>query len=190
MVIFTGAVGLWAAAVSAQRVTALVYASPADDVRFSCGSWVLDPPAGQGRVEPRVTMVISGFSCRTVTTFSGYRQIFSRTLPTELSPIIAQTPEGGLIDQKVVAAQYGDILVVAASARIDNQANQLVGMRIGDVAERWKWSCADAITVRFAGVPAGDNAALGHITIGEDRPTVVATCAGQPVLFDPTTGPP
>ena len=189
MVIITGAIGLWAAAVSAQRVTTLIYGSPTDDVRFSCGAWVLDPPAGTGRVEPRETTVISGLSCRTVTTFSGYRQMSSHTLPTALSPIVAQTPEGGLIDEKVIAAQYGGVLVVAATDRVDKGADQLIGMRIGQIAELWRWPCGDAITVRFAGVPTGDNAALGHITIGEDRPTVVATCAGQPVLFDPATGP-
>lgn len=190
MVIVTGAVGLVAAAVSAQRVTTLIYGSPADEVNFSCGSWVLDPPAGPGQVEPKQTIVISGLSCRTVTTFTGYRQLSTYTSPVPLSPVIAYTPEGGLIDSKIVAAQYGEVLVVATTDRPDNQANRLVGLRFGDLTQVWELPCGDVMFVRFALVPAGENPTLGHITIGEDRPTVVANCAGLPVLFDPITGPP
>ncbi len=189
MVIVTGAIGLVAAAVSAQRVTTLIYQSPADEVNFSCGSWVLDPPAGTGQVEPEQTMVITGLSCRTVTTFTGYRQLATYTSPTPLSPVVAYTPEGGLIDSEIVAAQYGDVLVVATTDRVDDLANRLVGLRFGDLTMVWQWPCPDGMTVRFALVPAGDNPPLGHITIGEERPTVVTTCAGQPVLFDPITGP-
>ena len=79
---------------------------------------------------------------------------------------------------------------MATTDRPDNQANRLVGLRFGDLTQLWELSCGDVMFVRFALVPAGENPALGHITIGEDRPTVVANCAGVPVLFDPITGPP
>ena len=151
---------------------------------------MLDPPAGPGQVEPKQTIVISGLSCRTVTTFTGYRQLSTYTSPVPLSPVIAYTPEGGLIDSKIVAAQYGEVLVVATTDRPDNQANRLVGLRFGDLTQVWELTCGDVMFVRFALVPAGENPTLGHITIGEDRPTVVANCAGLPVLFDPITGPP
>ena len=64
-------------------------------------------------------MAISGFTCKTVTTFSGYRQLGTRTLPASLSPVRARTTGGRRIGGKIVAAQYADVIVVAGSDRID-----------------------------------------------------------------------
>ena len=79
-----------------ERVTELTYESPADEVHFSCGSWILDQPTtvSQQR-EPAKTLVISGFTCRTVTTFAGYQQLstgisMSRCHPS--SPIRLRAP--------------------------------------------------------------------------------------------------
>ena len=64
----------------------------------SRSSWV--------RPEPEQTMIISGFTCKTVTTFSGYRQLGTRTLPVSLSPVTAHTPDGRRISGKIVVAEY------------------------------------------------------------------------------------
>ena len=44
ILIVTGAVGWPATSVAEKRVTELTYESPADEVHFSCGSWILDQP--------------------------------------------------------------------------------------------------------------------------------------------------
>ena len=44
ILIVTGAVGWPATSVAEKRVTELTYESPADEVNFSCGSWILDQP--------------------------------------------------------------------------------------------------------------------------------------------------
>ena len=166
----------------------LTYASPAEEVHFSCGSWILDQPttvlpAG----EPAKTLVITGFTCRTVTAFSGYQQLSTHTLPVSLSPVIAHTPDGARISGRIVAAQYGDVIVVAGSDRFDGNANELLGIGLTDSAELWRYPCKHGppMGVRFANVPGGDNPAEGHITQGEVAPEVVASCEGQIVQHQP-----
>ena len=101
----------------------------------------------------------------------------------------AYTPEGGLIDGKIVAAQYGDVLVVATTDRIDTSANQLVGLGFGDLAELWRLRCAD-------GSPSGSPwcrpaTTPTSVTSPSTRtePTVVATCEDKILRFDPLAGP-
>ena len=189
LVIITGTVGLPTATMAAKRVTTLLYASPSSDVHFSCGSWILDRPEVLGRPEPARTMVISGFTCKTVTTFSGYRQLGTRTLPASLSPVRAFTTDNRRIAGKIVVAQYAGMIVVAASDRIDTTANQLIGLNVEDTTELWRVRCARSLGVRFAGVPTGDAVERGHITRRETGPRVVARCDGRTVRFDPLTGP-
>ena len=157
----------------------LLYESPAADVHFTCGSWVLDQPELLGQADPKQTMIISGFTCKTVTTFSGYRQVGTRTLPVSLSPVTARTPDDRRISGKIVVAEYPGVVVVAGSDRIDTSANQLIGLGIGDSAELWRLRCPRTLAMRFAVVPAGDNPELGHITRNETEPTVVATCEDE-----------
>ena len=189
LVIFTGVIGFPTATIAAKRVTTLLYASPTTDVHFTCGSWVLDQPELLGQAEPKQTMIISGFTCKTVTTFSGYRQLGTRALPVSLSPVTAHTPSGRRISGKIVVAEYPGVIVVAGSDRIDTSANQLIGLGIGDAAELWRLRCPKTLAVRFAVVPAGDNPDLGHITRDETEPTVVATCEDKILRFDPLAGP-
>jgi len=189
LVIITGAVGLPTATMAAKRVTTLMYASPSSEMHFSCGSWVLDRPEVLGQPEPAQTMVISGFTCKTVTTFSGYRQLGTRTLPASLSPVRARTPDDRRIAGKIAVAQYGGMIVVAGSDRIDTTANQLIGLNIEDAAELWRLRCR-TLGVRFAGVPTGDDVERGYITRSETGPQVVARCDGRTVRFDPLTGRP
>ena len=192
ILIITAAVGWPATTQAKQRVDQLTYASPAEDVRFTCGSWILDQPntVSQQR-EPAKTLVITGFTCRTVTAFSGYQQLSTHTLPVSLSPVIAYTPDGPRISGRIVAAQYGDVLVVAGTDRFDVYANQLLGIGLTDSAQLWRYSCQHGppMGVRFANVPGGDNPAEGHITQGEAGPDVVVSCEGQILHVDPVTGP-
>jgi hypothetical protein len=126
-----------------------------------------------------------------VTAFSGYQQLSTHTLPVSLSPVIAHTPEGARISGRIVAAQYGDVLVVAGTNRFDGNANNLLGIGLTDSAELWRYPCKHGppLGVRFANVPGGDNPAEGHITQGEAGPEVVASCQQQLVQINPTTGP-
>ena len=90
--------------------------------------------------------------------------------------------------RREVGALYGDIVVVAATDRLDRAPTSLLGLRITDGAEAWKMSCED-LTVRFALVPAGDDPAKGHITEeGENVPQVLVGCPGVSRSLDPQTG--
>jgi hypothetical protein len=134
--------------------------------------------------------VISGFTCRTVTTFAGYQQLSTRELDVSLSPVRAFTPEGAKISGRIVAAEYGEVIVVAGSNRFDGRANVLLGLGITDSAELWRYVCGDGpMGLRFANVPGGDNPAIGHITQGEVAAEVVVSCEGQTVRINPMTGP-
>jgi hypothetical protein len=190
ILIVTAAVGWPATKVAEQRVTELTYESPAE-VRSSCGTWILDQPTtGTAQTEPAKTLVISGFTCRTVTTFAGYQQLSTRELDVSLSPVRAYTPEGAKISGRIVAAEYGEVIVVAGSNRFDGRANVLLGLGLTDSAELWPYVCGDGpMGLRFANVPGGDNPAMGHITQGEVAAEVVASCEGQIVHINPMTGP-
>jgi hypothetical protein len=190
ILIVTAAVGWPATRVAEQRVTELTYESPAE-VRSSCGTWILDQPTtGTPQTEPAKTLAISGFTCRTVTTFAGYQQLSTRELDVSLSPVRAFTPEGAKISGRIVAAEYGEVIVVAGSNRFDGRANVLLGLGITDSAELWPYVCGDGpMGLRFANVPGGDNPAMGHITQGEVTAEVVASCEGQIVRINPMTGP-
>jgi hypothetical protein len=192
ILIITAAVGWPATTVANKRVTELTYASPANEVHFTCGAWILDQPSTVSQQqEPAKTLVISGFSCQTVTAYSGYQQLSTHNLQVSLSPVIAHTPDGVRISGRIVAAQYGDVLVVAGSHRFDVNANVLMGIGLTDSAQLWRYSCGrgSAMGVRFANVPGGDNPAEGHITQGELPPEAVVTCQGQTIRINPVTGP-
>jgi hypothetical protein len=191
ILIITAAVGWPATTLANKRVTELTYASPANEVHFTCGAWILDQPSTVSQQqEPAKTLVISGFSCQTVTAYSGYQQLSTHNLQASLSPVIAHTPDGVRISGRIVAAQYGDVLAVAGSDRFDVNANVLMGIGLTDSAQLWRYSCGrGSMGVRFANVPGGDNPAEGHITQGELPPEVVVTCQGQTIRINPVTGP-
>jgi hypothetical protein len=192
LLIITAAVGWPANTLANKRVTELTYSSPAEEVHFNCGAWIIDQPSSVSQQrEPTKTLVISGFTCRTVTAFSGYQQLSTHDLPVSLSPVSAHTPDGSRISGRLVAAQYGDVLVVAGSDRFDVNANELLGVGLTDSAQLWRYRCGrgSSMGLRFANVPGGDNPAEGHITQGELSPEAVVICQGQTVRINPTTGP-
>ncbi len=192
-IVLTGLLGWPANTLAERRVTALLYESPATSVHFTCGALVgVQPRAAQRAPQPVLTLVVNGITCRKLTTYSGYRQLATRTMPASVSPVKASTPDGQPIAGRIVAAQYGEVLVLASSKRLDRQASQLTGLRVGDPTELWQYSCAGrkALAVRFAGVPAGDQPSLGHLTKRERTPAVVVRCDGRQFAFNPVTGPP
>jgi hypothetical protein len=192
ILIITAAIGWPATTQASKRVDQLTYASPAQEVHFGCGSWILDQPTTVPlQRQPANTLVITGFNCQTVTAFSGYQQLSTHTLPVSLSPVLARTPDGAKISGRIVAAQYGDVIVVAGSDRFDVNANELLGIGITDSAELWRYTCSHGppMGVRFANTPGGDNPAEGHITQGEVGPDVVVNCEGQTLHINPMTGP-
>jgi hypothetical protein len=185
MLLFTGGVGWTAASMAADRVRQLREGSPAHEAVFTCGALELDGDSSQ----PARTIAVTGAGCRTVTILEGYRQVSTQVLPVSVSPMEAKTPEGGEISSRLVTAQYGPVLVMAGSDRMDRAPSTLLGLRIVDGRQLWRLDCTDALTVRFARVPAGDDPPLGHITTNESTPTVVVGCAGRTVTLDPAVGP-
>ncbi len=185
MLIITSAFGLTAARLAGVRTTQIALGSPAAEPALACGAWAR--PQSSPR-EPMLTLGVTGAGCRTVTIFEGYRQLSTGTVSESLSPIEARTPENQPIATEEVGALYGDIVVVAATDRMDRAPTSLLGLRITDGAEVWKVSCDD-LTVRFAMVPAGDDPAKGHITEeGESVPQVLVGCPGVSRSLDPQTG--
>jgi hypothetical protein len=186
MLLVTGAAGWTASVLADRRADQLQNDSPAAEASFACAAWVLEqtPP------KPVQTITIGGAGCRTVTRLEGYLQRVTRALPVSLSPVTARTPEGGQIAGEVVAAQYGPVMVAAGSdGQLDRAADRLIGFRVTDIEPLWQLNCADALAVRFARVPTGDDPQRGYITRNETAPAVVVACAGTTVSFDPAVGP-
>jgi len=184
----TAAVGSAAAGAAQRRAEQLRVESPARTVRFGCGSAQLE--TGERVGEPARTLVITGLTCRSVTTFEGYEQRSTQTLPDSISPVTVRTPEGRRLTGRVVSAQYGDVLVLAATSRLDTGADQVLALRVEDASVLWHFSCAtsDRLRLRFARVPGGDDPGRGHLTEGERRPWVVARCGDRTLRLDPATG--
>jgi hypothetical protein len=186
MLLATGAFGWTASELATRRVDQLRNGSPAAEAAsFDCDAWVLpsSPP------KPLQTLVVSGAGCRTVTRFEGYLQVATRTLPVSLSPVDARTPEGTQIVGQIISAQYGPVIVMAATDRLDRAADKLIALRLADLEQLWRLDCVDALNVRFARVPGGDDPLRGHASRNESAPTVVVACAGSTVSFDPVVGP-
>jgi hypothetical protein len=185
MLLVTGAVGWTASELASRRVDQLRNDSPAGAASFACEAWVLagSPP------QPLQTLMVSGSGCRTVTRLEGYRQVATQSVPASLSPVDARTPEGIQIAGRVISAQYGQVIVLAGSDRLDRAADTLIGLRVVDLAQLWRLRCADALNVRFARVPGGDDPLRGHVSRDENGPTVIVGCLGKTVRFDPAVGP-
>jgi hypothetical protein len=186
MLIITSAFGWTAANLASVRTTQIALGSPAAEGAFGCGAWV---GPQRSPTEPMVTLGVTGAGCRTVTTFRGYRQVSTGTVANSLSPIEARTPEDRPIPSDQVGAVYGDVLVVAATNRLDQVPTSLLGLRMTDGGEVWTRGCEEGLTVRFSLVPGGEEAMLGHITEeGETVPQVLFGCAGKTRSLDPQTG--
>jgi hypothetical protein len=186
MLVITSGFGLTASRLAGVRTTQLALGSPAGEPALSCGAWA---QPRESAVEPVLTLGVTGGECRTVTIFEGYRQLSTGTVPNSLSPVEARTPENRPILSEQVGALYGDIVVVAATDRLDQAPTSLLGLRITDGAQVWSYGCPDVLTVRFALVEPADDAAEGHITEeGETVPQVLVGCGGKTQSLNPQNG--
>ena len=68
----------------------------------------------------------------------------------------------------------------------------MFGLGARDRSQRWHFQCDEShprtLTIRFARVPAGEDPASGHLTLGEKKPLVVVGCGEKPIRLDPNTG--
>lgn len=180
----TGAIASSAGAARAQQIA---LGSPADDLALICASWTRQ----QDKL-PAQTVALSGSGCNTVTSFSGYAQTAQRQLTDTFSPVRAETPEGASIKGRVVAAQYGPMVVVASDdgAEFGSAPDQLQGIRVADGQRVWTFRCDDDgdLKVRFAGADAGDDPTSGRVTEFAEQPSVVAACSNTTVSLNPQTG--
>jgi hypothetical protein len=158
--------------------------SPREDLR-SCASWIIDPTAA---VEE--TVAIDDTDCSRMIRYAGYIQQDLRLISDPLSPINAKTPEGVQIQSDPVSARYDNMVVVATSTEGDSRASGVRGLRLSDGAQVWKWSCPEPteLTLRFAGVPTGDDAAKGYVTMAGEPRSVVVGCPQLIKHLDPRTG--
>lgn len=159
--------------------------SPTADIGFTCGSWTRRDAA-----LPTQTLVVTGLTCRRVTAFRGYEELSSRDDDLSLSPVKAETLDGERIRGKLISAQYGGVVVLAASGRFDNRATQLVGVRISDASTAWRHSCAedDDLRLRFAHSTDGDDFSSARRTFRGEPPTVLVDCGHGTLRLDPATG--
>jgi hypothetical protein len=169
---------------AADQVEWLRTESPRDDLR-SCASWIIDPTAAV-----KETVVIDETGCRRMIRYAGYIQQDLSDIPEPLSPINAKTPEGVQIQSDVVSARYDNMVVVATSTEGDSRASAVRGLRLSDGAQVWKWSCPERteLTLRFAGVPTGDDTAKGYVTMAGEPRSVVVGCPQLIKHLDPHTG--
>jgi hypothetical protein len=186
--VLTALVGSAAVGPAERRAAQIRQDSPADSAHFSCGAARLERPAGSGG--PARTLVISGLTCTTLTTYEGYRQVTTRELPFSLAPVTVRDPDGRRLSGRVVSAQYGPTLVLAGSGRIDAAADQLLAVAVDDGHARWRWTCEDRrpLRLRFSGVPGGDVPERGQV--GTGRPAVLVVCGDRTTRLDPDTGRP
>jgi hypothetical protein len=189
----TAGLGGAAAGAAQRRADQIRLASPARSITFGCGSAELARPTGaEAESVPARTLVVTGLGCRSVTTFEGYRQLATHHLDFSVAPVTVHGTDGRRIAGRLVSAQYGDVLVVAGTSRLDTSNNRLAAVRISDAELLWEFSCPahEKLQVRFSGVPAGDDPALGRISGRGRTPEVLARCGDNTVRLDPVTGPP
>ena len=206
VVAVVGLASFWWSAQSsaAHRVTQLRYGTPATELHLSCGTWVYPPPPGTPAETPTTTVAVSGVGCRTVSTFSGYRQVGRSVSPVSLSPVaLRPAPTGSAalgtatadappLRVPLVGARYGSVLVLAASDRTDRVADQLVAVRLRGGAGQplWRFSCADKreVRARFPGGLTEPDAAAPVPPEPDVAAAVVLTCGSERLRVDPVTG--
>lgn len=179
--------GATASSAGQARAQLIAVGSPVDDLALTCASWTQQPDN-----KPAQTLALSGSSCHTVTAFSGFSQVGRQQLTEQFSPVRAETPDEASITGRVVAAQFGSIVVAASTSGegFSSAPDQLQGFRITDGQRVWTFRCDDdgAVRLRFAGADLGDDPATGRITEFAEKPSVVAACSDTTVSINPQTG--
>ena len=169
------------------RAQQIALGSPVDDLALTCASWTQ-----QSDKKPAQTVALSGSGCSTVTAFGGFAQVAQQQLSERFSPVRAETPDEASIRGRVVAAQYGPVVVAASTSGegFDSSPDQLQGLRVVDGRRIWTFRCDDdgAMRLRFAGADLGDDPGAGRITEFAEQPSVVAVCSNTTVSINPQTG--
>lgn len=184
-----GVVGLSAAQLGAERTAQITTGDPSGEMLFTCTSW---RQPGEG---PARTLVVHGPGCERLTAFTGFAVSSDRSLGFSVSPVKASLPGGPAIATTVIGTEYGGILVLAATDRVDDKADRVIALRMSDGSEVWNFPCAAAaeepgLQLRFAGAPAGEDPAAGRLTEHGEVPSVVVACGGVTETLDPRTGTP
>jgi hypothetical protein len=160
--------------------------SPIDRLRSACGSWIVDPAA-----PIKKTVVIEDHSdCRQLITYEGYVEREMQMLPEPLAGVRANTPEGVSIRSRLIAARYGNMLVIVSSGEEDGKATTVRGLLLSDGIQVWQWRCESptSLTLRFAGVQVQDDPSRGYITLPGETQAVVVGCPAMLKHLDPRTG--
>jgi hypothetical protein len=180
----TGGLASYAGQERAQQIT---LGSPVDDLALTCASWTQQPEKKAAQ-----SLALSGGGCSTVTAFSGFAQSAQQQLSEQFSPVRAKTPDGTSIKGRVVAAQYGPVVIMASAdgEGYGGAPDQLQGVRVADGQRIWTFRCDDDgdLALRFAGADAGDDPSAGRVTEFAERPSVVAVCSNATVSLNPLTG--
>ncbi len=206
-VCFVALVELWWTAQSAtgQRVTELRYGDPADELHFTCATWVRPPDAGAPAATPTETVAVSGSACRTVTTYDGYHQVASTDVGVSVSPVALRAPApAGSADEgdgrlsplgprpgaagrprELVGARYDDVVVLAGTNRFDRTADQLVAVRVRGGQVLWQFVCGQKQEVRARFTGGQTDPAVAPDDAAD---VVVLTCADRRLRLDPVTG--
>jgi hypothetical protein len=184
-----GGIGMSAAQLAAERTEQITSGDPTPEMLFTCASW---RQPGEG---PARTLVAHGPGCQQLTGFTGFAAASDRALEFSVSPVKASLPGGTAIDSKVIGTEYGGILVLAGTDRVDDKADRVVGLRMSDGTEVWSYPCPAAaedpgFQLRFADAPAGDDPAAGRLTEKGEPAAVVVACGGLTQSLDPRTGTP
>ncbi len=182
-----GGIGMSAAQLAAERTQQLISGDPTPEMLFTCSSW---RQPGEG---PARTLVVHGPGCEQLTGFTGFAVTSDRALGVSISPVKASLPGGPPIGSGVIATQYGGVLVLAATDRVDDKADRVIGIRMSDGSEAWNHPCPAAaedpgFQLRFADAPAGDDPAAGRLTTSGEPESVVVACGGVTESLDPRTG--
>ena len=169
------------------RTQQITLGSPVDDLALTCASWTQQPEKKAAQ-----TLALSGPGCSTVTAFSGFAQSAQQQLSEQFSPVRAKTPDGTSIKGRVVAAQYGPVVIMASTGGegYGGAPDQLQGIRVADGQRIWTFRCDDDgdLSLRFAGADAGDDPTAGRVTEFVEKPSVVAVCSNATVSLNPQTG--
>jgi hypothetical protein len=168
-----------------QREEVIRTQSPPKQLGLNCGRWTFESPG-----QPVKTVRVTGFTCRRVTAFTGYQEVASWDMPASLSPVTAETLAGQRAGGGALGAQFGDVLVLAGTNRSDDHATVVTGISMVDGGQLWQFSCltSEKMSLRYAGSAAGDDPALGRLTLPGEQPGVVVDCGAGPLHFDPRTG--
>jgi hypothetical protein len=157
----------------------------------ACAIWEQQRP---GR--PTATLLARGEQCRDLVAYAGYTESGTAQIGPSLSPVKATMPDRRAITSRMVAGQYGSVVVLASTTTTELEPDELFGVSLDTAGTLWSFRCDDDGTMRLrfagtdpvAGAAKATEVAAGHVTNPGERPAVVVLCTNQAVRLDPATG--